>query len=153
MTPLYISIAALIVSVISLGWQVYKELRLRARLLVSLRTEICAYSNATAGTRCVVVGVANHGPGEVTISQLVVSSRQRGVKGLSYIGVHPQSPYTSPLPSHLRTGEQYRTSFPMEQKGWLKTKPARVGVLDALGRFHWVSADDIETVFDELSRA
>jgi hypothetical protein len=152
MAPLYISIAALLVGMISLGWQIYKELGLRARLVVSVSVEICANSNTSVATERVVARVANHGPGEVTITKLVISDRRRGAKDLHYICVHPKSAHSGPLPCHLKTGEQYATSFPINREGWLSAKPKRFGALDAFDRVHWASSNDIVALFAEVRR-
>jgi hypothetical protein len=147
-----ISIAAAVVAWISPLWQIYRDLRLRARLLFSVKIEICAYSGSTQGTDRVVLNVSNFGPGDVTINGFVVSNHRWSVKHLSYICVLPGSAYSSPPPRHLKMGELYSTSFPIERVGWLSVKPKRVGVIDAFGRFHWACSRDIDVVFDEIKR-
>ena len=140
---LYISLAALVVSVFSLGWNFYRDVILKPSLKVRVSISNIASAAGVEGPFISVAGV-NHGPGSVICNGVLGRIRpwwRFSGKEPKYI--HVVEDYTNPLfdrfPKKLEVGDSVNLSFPYNEDAFLSENPRRVGIRDTFGRMHWAS--------------
>ena len=139
--PFALSILSLVVAVFALGWNVYRDVLLKARLRVTVSTMALLKGPEHVGTYLQLMGV-NFGPGNLTISS--ISALRTSVwRRLANTEEHFQvlaGPYErlgDSLPIKLAVGE--RAAFMLSPD--LYSEPwTQIGLQDTFGRIHWVSA-------------
>jgi hypothetical protein len=138
---LVISIIALLVSMASLGWNIYKELGLRARVKVSLNV-VEQFIQGRGSEKKILFQATNHGPGEIHLTSIPLKAPRWSKKEGTYLwgSVMPE-PGT--LPVSLAVGKQALLMLPYRDDCFLSVKHARVGLGDSFGRNHWVAKKDL----------
>lgn len=147
MNPVYVAIAisafSLVMSFITLGWNIYKEFGLKPRLKVIVAVTDIMGEAAPAGKQTKILFKAvNHGPGEITVTGLTLDpsrKQQRETDVSSYFLVPETSVFATALPVTLKVGEEARVLVPYNEKSFLGKDFKRAGLLDSFQRSHWAS--------------
>lgn len=151
-----ISILALIISGISILWNIYRDLILKGKIKTRVQISSLMQVGQTIGTYIDVTGV-NHGPGPITCESVFTKTSlwRRWIKGEKKYGyVFPDSanPFTDKLPKKLEVGEKVTMLFPHVANAFLAQKPARVGFKDSFGRLHWAAKKNLKQAIKDYSR-
>lgn len=142
--PVAISLISLIVSGIALGWNVYRDVVLKARVRVTVAVVrlVTHGQRAGDGDQYVRIGVTNHGPGPVRIE--IIVGQQAGIwRRLSRRVKHfvVISDYTNPLnpklPAKIEVGDTLNLLLPYNPSNFLNSAATHIGVSDSFGRSHF----------------
>src|SRR6266850_3285487 len=122
-TALVVSAASLLISGLSLGWNIYREIALKARLRVSFQVSTMVHP-ALPTQRYLDLSIVNHGPGRVTCDIIVVktSSLWRKLRRTVSHGVilgDWTNPLSAKLPKTLEIGERMTLLLPYEKRCFL----------------------------------
>jgi len=138
---IFLSALSLAVSFTALGWNIYKELGLKARIKVAVSVIEMIY--AEHREKRVMFYVVNFGPGAVFVTSLTLKKswwqRRRSeykTKFYSLIAEDRTASWDS-LPIKLDVGQQGRFVVPYDAECFLKEKHSRAGVMDSFERYHW----------------
>jgi hypothetical protein len=160
MSPVNVAIAisalSLVVSFTSLGWNVYKEFCLKARLKVTVGVAGIMGEAVPEGKQTKILFKAvNHGPGEITVTGLTLdpSRKQKRDKDVSSYFLAPEtSVFATPLPVTLKVGEEARILVPYDEKSFLGKDFKRAGVLDSFQRSHWASDKSLQRAKEQYNK-
>jgi len=137
--PIALSTLSLGVAAFALGWNVYRDVLLKARLRVGIATMGMFSGSEHQGWVLQLNGV-NFGPGILTVAS--VYGRQTSPwwrfprkTELFYVMPGPYAQYSNKLPSQLGVGEQVTLMLSPD----LYAQPwTSIGLQDTFGRTHWV---------------
>lgn len=161
--PLVVSVLAFLVSLVSLGWNIYRDVVLKPRLKVTFgsKTLLPHQDDPRPWPTApfLELKATNHGPGEVVINGAV--TRLVSLPRLLFTQIRYQfliPDFSHPfgvkvLPTRLTVGDQRSIMFPFDKEGFLAQKPKRVGVVDSFGRTHWASRRELKRALQEYRKA
>ena len=139
---LYISLAALVVSVFSLGWNFYRDVILKPRLKVTAAISKVVQTGKDWG-EFITVSAVNLGPGAITCNGVLGQKKHlfRFWKKREYFFAVEDlgNPLSTPLPQRLEVGDSLTVFFKYEKDAFLSLAPTHIGVRDSFGRMHWAS--------------
>jgi hypothetical protein len=141
MTASSLSVLSLVFAAFALGWNVYRDVVLRARVAVSVQVvERVTLGVGVEGTY-LSLDATNLGPGDVIIDLIVGKHRTNRDtltrKSKHFVFLHGQLPHSDDLPKRLAVGESASMLLPYDPDCFLKESPARVGLHDSFGRSHF----------------
>ena len=152
-----ISVLAFLVSGFSLGWNIFRDVILKARVRVSFDLGQFRYTSGHDKRRLWLSAV-NLGPGEVTLEMPIVRTQPALLAWLKKeeslaLVIHEYAVTSnSPLPAKLAVTEKMRISFPIEENCILDRNPLRIGIRDTFGRNHWASVKNLKKALRDYSR-
>lgn len=146
-----VSIVALVVAALALGWNIYRDVVLRARVKVRLAVvQIISGSEgvAASGPSYIRLLVTNLGPGPVQIdgiAGMIAPWWRRLFRGRQYFVVLQDhtNPLSTQLPRRLQVGENATVLLPHEQRSFLNGAVTHFGVSDSFGRAHYAPKRDL----------
>jgi hypothetical protein len=158
---LCVSGLALIASLVSLGWNIYRDILLKPRLKVTfgISTALAQRENyrlVQVGAPMLRLEATNHGPGEVVCNGAVCK-----LKSLAFLrrllGQHPygfinpdfKHPHCFRLPSRIAVGDRIAIIFPYNRECFLSKNPKRIGVTDSFGRIHWTQRRELKNALKQ----
>lgn len=140
---LLISIASAIIAAVSLGWNIYRDVALKANVRVRLATgKIRRIESTSDSSDYVTISATNHGPGSVTLTAIILRNaslwkiiiRREDFLFLMY---DYRNSYSGTLPTTLAVGEGVTLLFDYDKNCFLKESFSRLGIKDSFGRTHW----------------
>jgi hypothetical protein len=147
-----VSILALVVSAVSLGWNIYRDLLLKSRLRVNfgVSQKIMPDGSVTAPYLC--LSVVNMGPGEAIVQMAMLKRRvsRFGKVSLATVIHNFNDPFCGRLPAKVDVSNTIDITFPIDQNCLLDVRPLRIGVRDSFGRIHWASKRDLIKAHHDL---
>lgn len=149
--PIAISLLSFVVAGIALGWNVYRDVVLKARVRVHFAVVrvVNFGQRAKEGEQYLKIGVTNHGPGPVRINMIVGQYAPpwrrlfRRVKHFVIIHDHA-NPLNPKLPHRLEVGDSISLLLPYDEKGFLGGGGTHIGVSDSFGRSHFAPRDNVD---------
>ena len=144
---LVISCLSFVVSGISLGWNIYKEVYLRARVRTSFKLMIVMSESYRIWRFC--FSATNLGPGKVkmeTPTAVKWSIWRKLRRNLEHIVIiyDYKHPLGGTLPRALDVGESMQLTFKPEDCTFLAEDYTHIGITDSFGRTHWCNRKDME---------
>ena len=151
----FISLFALLISGISIFWNIYRDLILKAKIRTHVQISSIIQPGRDLGSFIDVTGV-NHGPGRITCESVFIKAsiwqRLKGSKKYGFIMTDHTNPLSGKLPKRLEVGEKITVLFPHVKDAFLARKPARVGLKDSFGRLHWATRKNINRAIKDYFR-
>jgi hypothetical protein len=150
---LYISLAALVVSVFSLGWNFYRDVILKPRLKATVKISKVVQPGRDWGD-FIDVSAVNLGPGAVICNGILFRKKHslRFWKKPKYFCITED--YTNPLnprlPKKLEVGDSLTELFTYKKDAFLSLDPTHVGVRDTFGKMHWASKKSLKEAKKEF---
>ena len=148
LTPIGISILALCVSAFSIGWNIYRDVVLKARLKVKF--SLCEIHHPTFAKPITTLSLAatNFGPGQIRCAmiQLLTAPLWRRIirRPKRAVMLHDYSnPLSGKLPARLEVGETIDLLIPYDKDCFLREKHTHIGLSDSFGRVHWAPTKDV----------
>lgn len=137
-----ISILSACISAISLGWNVYRDIVLKAKIIINFGVRTIVQEGNQNRPQYVVISATNHGPGSVNLSMIEVRNtslwRWLFRKGEFGVVMHDYTNALSgQLPKKLEVGERIDLLFPYDKECFLSSGWSHVGVNDSFGRSHF----------------
>lgn len=143
---LYISLAALVVSVFSLGWNFYRDVVLKPRLKTGVQISEISQAGRKLGS-FIDVSAVNLGPGAIICNGVLCAKRSwlrfLGKKPKFFYVMLPDNPLSTPLPKRLEVGDSLSVLFQCKADAFLSENPTHVGVRDSFGRMHWAAGKSL----------
>ena len=144
---LYISVAALVVSVFSLGWNFYRDVILKPRLKVT--AAVTRVGPTERGWEdFITVSAVNLGPGSIICNGILGEKKhflRFWKKRISFYAIEDfNNPLSARLPKKLEVGESLMEFFNLKEDAFLSLDPTHIGVRDTFGRMHWASKKSLE---------
>jgi hypothetical protein len=144
-----ISALSLLVSVVNMVWNIYKERSLRARLKVRFGLSELHSATFDSPLSYVDVSATNLGPGSLTLDSVMWKSDpvfpifKGSIESGSIIPDYNGLPLQDRLPKTLNTGDVINLGFRFPDFT-LTPEITHVGFSDTFGRCHWSSACDVK---------
>jgi hypothetical protein len=145
--PIIISVLSLLISVFTLGWNVYRDVILKPRARVSVSRGFI--TNQPLGANdFLFISAVSHGPGKIRLSMiwfrrssLWLRLARRQSQGVLLHDWH--NPQSGQLPVTLEVGEKVDFFFPWIKESVLSHSPTHLGLRDSFDRFHWAPYKEI----------
>jgi hypothetical protein len=136
--PIAISLVSLLMSGLALGWNMYRELALRAR--VRVRFSIVSVDGGP--DEFLSISATNMGPGPVQIEMIDCKDAPFWrvlTRTVKYFVVRPDftNPLNHRLPHRLDVGDRLTELLPYDEQCLLRVGVTHVGFSDSFGRDHF----------------
>ena len=139
---LCISVLALVTSAFTLGWNIYRDVVMKPKLLVDFGIKNMIDGSEVSKPPLLIISATNYGPGQTTCEMTMIKKSSllripfRRVQ--RFVVMHDYTnPLCSKLPSRLNMAEKIDLVFPYDRDCFLDSRPTHVGVCDSFGRVHW----------------
>ena len=149
---LSISIFSVLVAALSLGWNVYRDVILKAKVDVSFAVVTIVHATMPNNPRFLNLKVTNFGPGPVTISMIHAKNAplwRRMVRRTNHavITLDYTNTLSSKLPAKIDVGDKIELFLPYDKDCFLNSRFTHVGVNDYYGRIHWAPKRDLKKAY------
>jgi hypothetical protein len=139
---LVISIVSLVLAATSLGWNIYRDVLLKARVRIRFGIRTIITHGSEDRPDYLIVSATNHGPGAVNVSMVQLRRtslwRRLSRRTEHAVMIHDfTNPLSGQLPKTLGVGETIDLLFPYERQCLLGENWSHVGISDTFGRVHW----------------
>jgi len=139
---IFVSVASAIVAAISFGWNVYRDVLLKARVKVTFGVRRVVQEGAPPSPEYIDIHATNHGPGVVRLTTIVLlesSILKKLMRKEQYAFlIHDyKNRYTGHLPSQLEVGEGVDLFVDYDRDCFLNQSLTSLGNNDSFGRTHW----------------
>ncbi len=151
---LCISLLSLFVSGANLGWNIYRELSLRARLRIKFQLSSIHHPTFPEPHGRFTFSVTNFGPGKIKITMLHlrdVRLWRRLLRRCRYAALmHDyEHPLGGKLPQDLEVGQGADITFPRDVE-FMRNGFTHIGIADSFGRLHWCKLSDMKQALKDL---
>ncbi len=149
---LTVSIFSVLVASLSLGWNIYRDVILKAKVDVSFAVVTIIHDSLPNRPRYLNLKVTNFGPGPVTISTICAKEAQlwrRLLKKQKGAIVTPDysNPLSAKLPAKIEVGDKIDLLLPYDKDCLLQSHFTHVGVFDYYGRLHCAPKSDLKKAY------
>ena len=146
---LIVSIGSAAVASMALGWNIYRDIVLKAKVVVSFSVIFILHEALPERPQYLDITATNFGPGAVSLSTIVAANRplwRRLLRKVRYAMVNPDysNPLSGRLPTKIETGDKIVLLLPYDDQCLLGHKFTHVGLTDFFGRTHWAPASDLK---------
>jgi hypothetical protein len=143
-----VSFLSLGVSAFALGWNIYRDVYLKARLRLSFRLMTVHHPTFPQPIWRYILSTTNLGPGKVKLQTLALrnySLWKRITRKVQHaVVIHDfKNPLGGQLPCDVDVGHGMDFSFPPDKCTWLGEDYTQIGIADSFGRMHWCNKEDI----------
>ena len=149
---LIISVFAVVIAGVSLGWNIYRDIIIKPRLKVDLCFATMLHHRDGGNPSVlknkeeildsnpfVILEAINHGPGNIRCTAIMAIKR-RGIwnhqRAFIRHDVHHEA--SADLPVTLEVGQPLSLAIPLRADGFLGDNFDRIGIKDSYERMHWV---------------
>ena len=152
MEQIHISIFAIVLASISLGWNIYRDLISRtSRVIVSGKIALIMSpldSQAPSESlRKIVITAVNHGPADTTLTGFNLKIRKNQFfarQQSATVFCDYTNPHSSQLPCDLGVGKSALFMFPFDPESFLKLDLSQIGLDDVFGKTHWMKVGSVK---------
>ena len=136
------------VSAFALGWNIYRDVYLKARLRMSFRLVTIHHDTLSKPMWRYSLSATNLGPGKVKLQTVALreySIWKRITRKVKHaIVIHDfKHPFGGTLPCELEMGQGTDLTFAPDDCKWLGEEFTQIGINDSFGRTHWCNKKDI----------
>lgn len=140
-----ISICSVFLSAISLGWNIYRDVILKAKVKATIGICQIVQQGLSPSPTVISTRATNHGPGPVQLEIVNIkdTSLLKKIFKKEKFGVvlHDwQNPLSGRLPHKLEVGESISMHFPYDEDCMLKKGWSHIGISDSFDRVHWANS-------------
>lgn len=143
MNEIHISLIAVGLAAVSLGWNIYRDLISKsARVKVTGRISQIVAAGQKFGPegppKQIVISVVNHGPGDTTLSVFELRIKKNpclfGKQQFATVLPDWKNPMSAQLPYELKVGQQTQFIFPFDSGSFLKLDLSGIGISDVFNK-------------------
>ena len=154
---LIISIVSALIAMLSLGWNIYRDIILKAKVRIDFGIKMIVQYLNPDRPEYIIITATNHGPGAVTLSMVYakISSWWKWVlrKEKFAVVMHDfLNPKSGQLPHKLEVGEGIDLLFHYNADCLLKEGFTHVGIRDSFGRIHWAKSKNVREAVQRWER-
>ena len=151
-----ISIFAIATSFLALGWNIYRDVILKARLKVRLGISFIMHGEYQSPSK-LSIDATNFGPNKIICSGIHAENAplwRRVSRKVEYaVIIHDYNdPYSSKLPCELDVGEKCNLFLSFDKDCFLSKPFTHVGIYDTFGRTHWAPKKDFNKLRKEYKK-
>ncbi len=142
---------ALILSGLSIFWNIYRDLLLKPKLRVKVQISVILIPDSNQRESFIDITATNHGPGIITCRSILASKRKlfRWARPRYLFIIHDYTnPLSAQLPKKMEVGESITLLFHYKEKQFLAWRPTHVGMTDSFGRLHWADRASVKEAVD-----
>ncbi len=137
-----ISIASACIAAFSLGWNIYRDVILKARLKVTFSIKNIYMKGAPPGPDYIGISATNHGPGPVILNTIALrdsslTKKLRKKERFAALNHDYENPLSSKLPLKLEMGETADYFVNFDEECFAQNEFTQLGITDSFGRTHW----------------
>ena len=152
-----ISIFSVAIAGLSLGWNIYRDIVLKAKIKMSFGIRTIVQHGIKDRLEYVIITATNHGPGSVKLSmvQMKNSSWWRWLfrKEKYAVIIHDYTnPLSGQLPHKLEVGEKIDILFPYNAECMLKNGWSHIGISDYFDRNHWAKLKQVKEAVEKWEK-
>lgn len=145
---LIVSIISALIASIALGWNIYRDVVLKAKVVVSFSIVFIVHDSLPHRPQYMNITGTNFGPGAVTLSSIVTRNAplwRRLFRKVEYAYITPDYTNTMSgrLPTKLEPGDKIELLLPYDAECLLSHDFTHVGLTDYYGRTHWATRRDM----------
>ncbi len=153
-----ISVLSLLVSGVSLGWNIYRDVALKGRLKVYFGVRLLITPGQQGSPpEFLMFSSTNHGPGSVKIEMLVLKEsswwrrllRKTRHAVLTHDYTHPIS---ARLPSSIAVGDTTQLAVSYDKDCFLSQDWTDIGISDSFGRVHWAPRSHVKEARERFKK-
>ena len=149
---LAISIASAVIASLSLGWNIYRDVVLRARVRVSFSIVSIIHESLPDRPRYLSISATNFGPGPVTLSMPCAKNAplwRRIARKTKHAVINPDytNPLSGKLPKKVEVGDKLDLLLPYKKDCLLHARFTHVGLSDYFGRMHWAPRAQLKAAY------
>lgn len=146
---LIISIFSVLVASLSLGWNIFRDVILKAKVDVTFAVVFIIHQSLPGRPQYLNIKATNFGPGPITISTICVREAplwRRILRKVRFAIVTADyaNSMSAKLPAKIDVGDKIELLLPYDNDCFLKSPFTDVGVSDYYGRIHWVSRKEFK---------
>ncbi|ENE5200873.1 hypothetical protein ACJO1Y_23575 [Vibrio parahaemolyticus] len=144
-----ISFVSLIVAAIALGWNIYRDIVLKAKIVVTCGVRLLVDRGTENHPEYVVISATNHGPGVVNLRMLQLQETSF-IKKITRNSKHAvlmhdyENLMSGQLPNKLEVGDTLDLLLPYDENCFLKEPFTHVGISDTYGRINWAKSKQVK---------
>lgn len=151
---LIVSIVSAIIASLALGWNVYRDVVLKPKVVMSFSIVFIVHETLPNRPQYMNIRATNFGPGVVTLSSIVAKNAplwRHVFKRVQYAFITPDhtNPLSGRLPAKLETGDKVELLLPYDADCLLSKAFTHVGLTDFYGRSHWAPRGDLKRAYIE----
>ena len=145
---LVVSVVSALISSIALGWNIYRDIVLKARVRVTFSVVFILHESLPERPQYLNIRATNFGPGAITLSMIVAKESplwRRVLRKEKFAMITPDytNPLSARLPTKLEVGDKLDLFLPFEKDCFLAKPFSKIGLNDYFGREHWAPRKDI----------
>ncbi len=149
-----ISVFSVGVASVSLGWNIYRDIVLKAKVRVDFGVRILQHSSMPDSPKFVSIVATNYGPGPVNLNMILARYSplwKRLLRKSEYaiITADYTNPTSAHLPAKVEAGDEITLLLPYNKDCLLNRDWTHVGLNDVYRRRHWAARKQIETARQE----
>ena len=144
--PIVISIVSMGVALFTLGWNIFRDVILKARVKVRFRVKTLVSPMSSESPTMLVLSVLNLGPGNIKINSPPKLKKKKFLRKAKYaVLVHDYlDPLSAKIPCEIEVGDEKDFLFQFNMNCFLKEEYTHFGIKDSFGRTHWASRRDFK---------
>jgi hypothetical protein len=152
-----ISIASILLASLSLGWNIYRDIILKARLKVRFMVGVLHHPNFNKPLERLIVSTTNFGPGKIKCTMLFIkdSSFWKKITHKTKLAVLIHD-YTDPLsgnfPCELDIGDGRDFLLQFSEDCFLSKDWTHIGIKDSYSRIHWAPKKNVNVARQEYMK-
>lgn len=136
------SIFSIIFAAISLGWNIYRDVVLKPKVVVDFSVKRIISIGVGPSPDYICISATNHGPGPVNLMTILLrgsSLWKRITKTQNFaVLLHDyKNPHSDKMPRKLEVGESLNWFVDYDKDCFLKDEFTRLGISDSFGRTNW----------------
>ena len=149
---LFISLISVLIASTSLGWNIYRDVVLKAKVDVFFAIVTIFHESLPHRPQYLNLKVTNFGPGVVNISMIcakesewwrrLLRKTRHAVINADYI-----NPMSSKLPAKIDMGDKIELLLPYDGDCFLQSHFTHIGVSDYYGRVHWAPKQQLKKAY------
>ncbi len=154
---LLISIFSVLIASTSLGWNIYRDVVLKAKVDVSFSVVFILHETLPERPQYLNLKVVNFGPGVVNINTICIKEDQLWRRLLrktkfAIVNADYSNPLSSRLPAKIEVGDKIELLLPYDKECFLKAHFTHVGVSDFYGRIHWAPMRQLKKTYESWNK-
>ena len=150
LTAIIISVFSVLVAAFSLGWNIYRDVIIKAKVVVSIdKSRIISTSGSSPDY--IAIKATNHGPGPIilntiSLKETSLSKWYFNLQKYAVLMYDFENPYTDHLPKKLEVGESLNLFFPYDKDCFLRESFTHIGITDSFGRTNWAPSKPLSNL-------
>jgi hypothetical protein len=149
---LIVSVCSAILASLALGWNIYRDVVLKAKVVVSFSVVTILSEALPHKPQYLDITATNFGPGAVSLGTIIAADRplwRRLLRKVRYAFIYPDytNPLSARLPAKLETGDKLNLLLPFDEKCFLAHNYTSIGLSDFYDRTHWAPTSDLKKAY------